>query len=465
MLKIKTHRIQLSAKSAVRIVAAAAAALLCSTAAVAVWANQTEGVDRDAKAAVEGFVRGDSAKTLQSEAVKPRSRVPTLKVVPRVPDEIRSPSRSARNLADGVLVGRVSDETAAALFRKAFSLARFTLEGLEMMGTTRQDVMKRFSGCTEVTSFGASKVLSCERPKGFAGSGEYVLLSFMPVSDLLVGIQTYFEDARSSQSAYDRWIKTLAERYDAYEEQFVEAVDSVFWRISLGREAQGQGRWLRISVNDEEALAATERFLQLDVAERTLGALVFGETSTTTIPPLGRDCEAAVYNSAYDKDYLGKCFGFPYDAHYQLMFSQRSGTLRQLVISPLGQVTVEILDEILRSRHPDAAVCQRLETSTTVNSARSIEILNPARRYRNINGRAGTVYVGTCREPRVYESEGRFIFDLTMLDAREMLANYEARKSVNANFAMRIGEREMRRQRLGEFFNNPSEEKDSEDRR
>lgn len=389
-----------------------------------------------------------------------KSRVPKLKVVKNAKDEeIRSPGRAARTLEDGVPAGLISDEKAAAQFRKAFSLARLTLEGVELMGETEIDIRRRFAGCTEVASFSAAKVLSCERPKNFAGSGEYVLFSFMPVSRLLVGIQTYFADIEASQRTYAAWTKALADRYDAYEEQFVQAVDSVFWRISLGRDARGQGRWLRVQVNDEQELTATERFLQLDVGERNLGTLVFGETTSATVPAASRECEAAVYNNAYDKDYLGNCFGFPYDAHFQLEFSDKSGVLRQVVLSPLSQVTVEILDEILRTRHPDAAVCSRLETDATVNSARSLDVMNPSRRYRNVNGRPGTVYVGTCREPRIYEAEGRFIFDMTMLDAREMLANYEARKSVNANNAMRVGEREARRQRLGEFFANDGEGK------
>lgn len=389
-----------------------------------------------------------------------KSRVPKLKVVKNAKDEeIRSPGRVARTLEDGVPAGLISDEKAAAQFRKAFSLARLTLEGVELMGETEIDIRRRFAGCTEVASFSAAKVLSCERPKNFAGSGEYVLFSFMPVSRLLVGIQTYFADIEASQRTYAAWTKALADRYDAYEEQFVQAVDSVFWRISLGRDARGQGRWLRVQVNDEQELTATERFLQLDVGERNLGTLVFGETTSATVPAASRECEAAVYNNAYDKDYLGNCFGFPYDAHFQLEFSDKSGVLRQVVLSPLSQVTVEILDEILRTRHPDAAVCSRLETDATVNSARSLDVMNPSRRYRNVNGRPGTVYVGTCREPRIYEAEGSFIFDMTMLDAREMLANYEARKSVNANNAMRVGEREARRQRLGEFFANDRDDK------
>lgn len=389
-----------------------------------------------------------------------KSRVPKLKVVKSAKDEeIRSPGRAARSLEDGVPAGLISDEKAAAQFRKAFSLARLTLEGVELMGETEGDIRRRFAGCTEVASFSAAKVLSCERPKNFAGSGEYVLFSFMPVSRLLVGIQTYFADIEASQRTYAAWTKALADRYDAYEEQFVQAVDSVFWRISLGRDARGQGRWLRVQVNDEQELTATERFLQLDVGERNLGTLVFGETTSATVPAASRECEAAVYNNAYDKDFLGNCFGFPYDAHFQLEFSDKSGVLRQVVLSPLSQVTVEILDEILRTRYPDAAVCSRLETDATVNSARSLDVMNPSRRYRNVNGRPGTVYVGTCREPRIYEAEGRFIFDMTMLDAREMLANYEARKSVNANNAMRVGEREARRQRLGEFFANDGDDK------
>lgn len=382
-----------------------------------------------------------------------KSRVPKLKVVkPEQKDEIREPGRAVRRLDDGVAVGRISDEKAAAQFRKAFSLARLTLEGVELMGATESDIRQRFAGCTEVASFTEATVLSCERPKHFAGSGEYVLFSFMPVSGLLVGIQTYFKDIEASRRAYASWTKTLSQRYDAYEEQFAQAVDSVFWRISLGRDAQGQGRWLRVHINDERELTATERFFQLDMGERSLGTLGFGETVSDAVPATMRECEAAVYNNTYDKDYLGRCFGFPYDAHFQLEFSSKSGVLRRVVLSPLSQVTVEILDEILRTRHPDAAVCNRLETDAVINSVRSLEVLNPSRRYRNINGRPGTVYVGTCQEPRIFEAEGRFIFDMTMLDAREMLANYETRKNVNVNNAMRVGERETRRQRLGEFF-------------
>lgn len=403
---------------------------------------------------------GHNEQEAAAHEANTKSRVPKLKVVKSAKDEeIRSPGRAARTLEDGVPAGLISNEKAAAQFRKAFSLARLTLEGVELMGETEIDIRRRFAGCTEVASFSAAKVLSCERPKNFAGSGEYVLFSFMPVSRLLVGIQTYFADIEASQRTYAAWTKALADRYDAYEEQFVQAVDSVFWRISLGRDARGQGRWLRVQVNDEQELTATERFLQLDVGERNLGTLVFGETTSATVPAASRECEAAVYNNAYDKDYLGNCFGFPYDAHFQLEFSDKSGVLRQVVLSPLSQVTVEILDEILRTRHPDAAVCSRLETDATVNSARSLDVMNPSRRYRNVNGRPGTVYVGTCREPRIYEAEGRFIFDMTMLDAREMLANYEARKSVNANNAMRVGEREARRQRLGEFFANDRDDK------
>ena len=273
-----------------------------------------------------------------------KSRVPKLKVVKNAKDEeIRSPGRAARTLEDGVPAGLISDEKAAAQFRKAFSLARLTLEGVELMGETEIDIRRRFAGCTEVASFSAAKVLSCERPKNFAGSGEYVLFSFMPVSRLLVGIQTYFADIEASQRTYAAWTKALADRYDAYEEQFVQAVDSVFWRISLGRDARGQGRWLRVQVNDEQELTATERFLQLDVGERNLGTLVFGETTSATVPAASRECEAAVYNNAYDKDYLGNCFGFPYDAHFQLEFSDKSGVLRQVVLSPLSQVTVELI--------------------------------------------------------------------------------------------------------------------------
>lgn len=337
-------------------------------------------------------------------------------------------------------------------FKRAFSLARITMEGVRLMRDTETDVRKRFGDCVESVSFSSARVISCPRPADFSGSGEFVIFSFLPAGGEVVEMQTYFDDVGKANAAYDRWRRTLAARFDTFAELYAMAVDSVFWRVSLGDDAAGRGKWLRIRLNNLEEVTEAEKVAALPEQASNFGQLSFGRTSVKNLPATGLECEAAVYNTETEREYRGRCFGFPYDAHILLRFSHKSALLKQAVISPLSQATRELLDETLRERYPAFERCRRTETRINVNTSRNLDVMNVERRFKSINGRPSTLYAGSCEAPRIFEIDGQFVFDFSVIDVQEMLSDYDARKSVNAGYQHRNSEREQRLHRLGEFF-------------
>ena len=172
-------------------------------------------------------------------------------------------------------------------FKRAFSLARITMEGVRLMSDTETDVRKRFGDCLESVSFSSARVISCPRPADFSGSGEFVIFSFLPGGGEVVEMQTYFDDVGKANAAYDRWRRTLAARFDTFAEPYAMAVDSVFWRVSLGDDAAGRGKWLRIRLNNLEEVTEAEKVAALPEQASNFGQLAFGRTSGKNLPATG----------------------------------------------------------------------------------------------------------------------------------------------------------------------------------
>lgn len=367
-------------------------------------------------------------------------------------DSPESRLRELKALQDGEKAAARKSPPGRDAFERAFSLARITMEGVRLMRDTETDVRKRFGDCLESVSFSSARVISCPRPADFSGSGEFVIFSFLPGGGEVVEMQTYFDDVGKANAAYERWRRTLAARFDTFAEPYAMAVDSVFWRVSLGDDAAGRGKWLRIRLNNLEEVTEAEKVAALPAQASNFGQLAFGRTSIQNLPATGPECEAAVYNTGTEREYRGRCFGFPYDAHILLRFSHKSALLKQAVISPLSQATRELLDEALRARYPAFERCRRTETRINVNTSRNLDVMKVERRFKSINGRPSTLYAGSCEAPRIFEIDGQFVFDFSVIDVQEMLSDYDARKSVNAGYQHRNSEREQRLQRLGEFF-------------
>ncbi len=331
----------------------------------------------------------------------------------------------------------------------------FRVDEVNLLQNTVSELANIYSDCRVLNEFDGRGRAVCGAQNRQIGDGDVVLLSYLPSNQILAGIELFFEDPAQARRHYGEIAARLSDRFDTFREEYAEAVDSPFWRLSLGAAAHGAGKWLRVELNRFPEINDFERFASEHVTAIGFGELTLGVTKGFPKPQkLSKDCMAADYNeeSRIRKEYLGKCFGFPFDAHIQLDYNDLTGVLERAVLSPLGGATQALVEETLRDRFGKAQFCKRISSPVTINENKTLDVRNPDRRYSGTFGRSGTVYVGTCDDPIVYEVQKQFVLRNEMITHDFLVKEYELRKKDNAGFAAKSHERESRREKLDAFF-------------
>ncbi len=287
------------------------------------------------------------------------------------------------------------------------------------------------------------RIVCSNRQGKFLAESSDVVLNFATTNEVLTGISLPFKSATRAKQLMHRLLENLESRGIPYFQEISadpdnERFDSPFLSFAVIR---GQNVWiLKVQAHHVEKFEEMEVVAQSKWKNFDFGELVLGKSVLSDLPSVPEIAETdevcqdvSSLENPFVREFYGRCFGFPFEAHMQLNFNPQTSILETAILSPIGVVTGASVDEMLTKRFGNAHFCQKVQTDLELQAIRSErQRVGQKNRTEKVNEQRASLFLGTCENPIVYDVRMRFVFENRQFSEKTLMADFEARKRTNA---------------------------------
>lgn len=341
-------------------------------------------------------------------------------------------------------------------FVKFFNPYALRVGWVTFLRDTVSDLMRRQAGCrvvpAETKNF--KDIVSCSDPEAFGADGEEVIFEFLPANDVLCGVEYFFSDDYKAQGFAKLIVREIQQKNPTYDVVSGHETDSPLFRVTV-QKAVG-GSLVKVSLNLQEAVNDYENFGREEVRNLDFGELSIGRSTASSIKvERGNDEDECVRTSASHlttSEYYGKCFQFPYDAHFQVVRDPVTDIVTGMALTPLSVLTSGLVDNALVKKYGEPEFCERIESDFMLVRTNHQRKYHNIQRTDRVKNKSGTVYVGTCQSPIVFTVGDRYLFVVDKLTTGAISKDFTKRRDDNELIRENRRELEKRRNQLSDFF-------------
>lgn len=295
-------------------------------------------------------------------------------------------------------------------------------------------LFRKHPECRRIQSLDTSSTtgkVACRNPAVFQAEGSEVIFSYSRTNEVLTGATFSFSSALRAATFAKQITSRIQAKHPTYVESFSEVLkttDSPMIKVSI-QEGQ-KGYLVLIDSYHEDRFADSEVYAQAKLQEMDFGTVTIGKTTREELPALPKTCEEVSSDpDGLVREFYGLCFGFPYEAHIQLEFDKLTQVLRSAVLSPIGAATGAVVEDALKGRYSLATFCPRITSTVSMGRIKTFKPRSERQKMTRMNKRPASVFAGTCETPIVYTRQMRFIFENRNLSHKDILAEFEQRKT------------------------------------
>lgn len=401
------------------------------------------------------IVRGGANETLQE---KPQAEVakdkvfhkPTVVIKKKKPEEIEKPKEEYKY------------KFPSLSFLTSYDPWKLRVVDMTLLQDNLAVLVKRHPDCRIIESKwdkdSPEGMAACSNTAVFLAEGEEVIFTFSRANEVLTGASFKFSSRQRAERFAERIVNTLQLRQPTFKESYDEKsylIDSPMFSVDTH---PAQSGWLvKVAGHFTDRFEDSETYAKAKLQKMEFGELTIGETKLEELPS-NEELPKACKNVTSGKDelkreYYGLCFGFPYEAHMQFNFSPSTNILQTVVLSPIGVSSGGIVDDMLSKKHGLSQICRRLNSDVEIGKIKSEPFRGAYQeRLLRMRGRTVSLYAGTCRNPLIYSTDMRFVFENRFLEEREIMADYERRRSLHEVSTSHQEAFDRRRAKLNGFF-------------
>lgn len=337
-------------------------------------------------------------------------------------------------------------------FLKFFNPWSLKVGPVTFLETNVRQLIARYPDCRVVAadSNNVTDIVACPDPAPFAAEGDEVIFEYLHSNDVLVAAEYFFADLGRARHFARLIVREVETRNETFTAATGEAVDSPLFKVSV-QEAQG-GFMVKVAPHLKQSVDAYETYGRENIRSISFGSLEIGRTKAEALRSDEGSCRRTNPENSLVAEFYGKCFNFPYEAHYQVDLSPDTGVVQLVAMTPVEVLTSGLVETALEERYGRPKFCERIESDVElVKSNRNAKFHRTTRTDR-VKKRNVTVYAGHCEDPIVFTSDERYVFVNSILTAQRISQDYTKRRAENR--LMRDTKREIdRRQgRLEGFF-------------
>ena len=341
-------------------------------------------------------------------------------------------------------------------FVKFFSPYAVRVGWVTFLRDTVSDLVKRQAGCrvvpAETKNF--KDIVSCSDPKAFGADGEEVIFEYLPSNDVLCGVEYFFADDYKAQGFAKLIVREIQQKSPTYDVVSGNETDSPLFRVTVQKGVGGS--LVKVSLNLRDEVNDYETFGREEVRNLDFGELSIGRSQASSIQiQRGNEEDECVRTSASHlttAEYYGKCFKFPYDAHFQVVRDPVTDIVTGMALTPLSVLTSGLVDNALVKKYGEPEFCERIESDFMLVRTNHQRKYHSIPRTDRVKNKSGTVYVGTCKSPIVFTVGDRYLFVVDKLTTGAISKDYARRRDDNELIRENRRELEKRRNQLSDFF-------------
>ena len=454
----------------------ATALLALSTTCSAEDTSQSEYYLQDNPFLVRPAEKTESELTLPGEPAEPKEAnaaedktqpaPDTTAAKPTATDTPKAPRRKHR-MIENASTGKKTKKVDPALavhqylkpsenFVKFFSPYAVRVGWVTFLRDTVSDLVKRQAGCrvvpAETKNF--KDIVSCSDPKAFGADGEEVIFEYLPSNDVLCGVEYFFADDYKAQGFAKLIVREIQQKSPTYDVVSGNETDSPLFRVTVQKGVGGS--LVKVSLNLRDEVNDYENFGREEVRNLDFGELSIGRSQASSIQiQRGDEEDECVRTSASHlttAEYYGKCFKFPYDAHFQVVRDPVTDIVTGMALTPLSVLTSGLVDNALVKKYGEPEFCERIESDFMLVRTNHQRKYHSIPRTDRVKNKSGTVYVGTCKSPIVFTVGDRYLFVVDKLTTGAISKDYARRRDDNELIRENRRELEKRRNQLSDFF-------------
>lgn len=303
-------------------------------------------------------------------------------------------------------------------------------------------------------------IVACSNPRTFGAEGDEVVFDFLESNDVLIGAEYFFTNEDKARAFATLVAREMAQNSDTFAVFGTSQVDSPLFKVSVQKASDGS--LVRITPYLREDINDFETFGREGLRNIAFGTLVIGKTRRQDISQVttinwegvkpGTVCYQSSALSFSVAEYIGQCFEFPYESHYQVNFDPESNVIESVILTPLSVLTSSLVETALTEKYGQPKFCEKVSSPVQLvknNRTRKYHAVGKTDPIRNKNS---MVYAGTCEEPVVFTVEDRYVLKFDRLNAQRIEREYFKRKAENQTVIENNRELQRRQTKLKNFF-------------
>ena len=151
-------------------------------------------------------------------------------------------------------------------------------------------------------------------------------------------------------------------------------------------------------------------------------------------------------------EYVGQCFQFPYDSHYQVNFDHETGTSQAIVLTPYGVLSSNLVENALIQKYGEPKYCEKASSPVQLVRTNRVRKFHNQGRLDKIRNERLTIYAGDCEKPVVFAIEDRFVLLFDRINPENIARDFDRRRANAEMVKDNKRELEQRRNQLNDFF-------------